>query len=86
LEIAKVIVEIDEKQSLIQEKGEEIYQMTFEKGSSFGEASLQTGKGRGGTCIAVSTCYCGLVGKESYMKILNKMHIEKQHRTQRFLR
>lgn len=51
--------------------------MTMMPGRSFGEMSLETGEGRKSTIITRTDVYCGLVHKEFYKKILQKLNEEK---------
>ena len=48
-------------------------QVTYEDGQSFGENAMRNGKPRNGTCIAATDCYCALIGKNLYLKILKKL-------------
>lgn len=60
--------------------------MTFNSGEAFGEKALQSGEPRAGTCKANSETYCAVVEKELYLKVLNKLNMDKAQRMNRFLR
>lgn len=60
--------------------------MTYNPGEAFGERSLATGNPRASTCIANDECFCAVVEKDIYLKVLNKLQTEKNHRMNRFLR
>lgn len=60
--------------------------MTYYSGEAFGEQALQTGNPRMGTIIATQTTFCVVVEKDIYLKVLNKLNIEKVQRMTKFLR
>lgn len=52
--------------------------MTYEKGQSFGEKAMQQATTRAGSCVAKTEIFCGLVKKELYMKVLDRLNQDKQ--------
>jgi CRP-like cAMP-binding protein len=60
--------------------------MTFQEGSSFGEKAIKNNQPRMGTCIAMTNCFCSLVDKGLYLKILKKLQDEQNIRMIAFLK
>lgn len=75
--LAVNLKEINSKYAIIDRLGEEVYQMSYSAGYSFGEKALQTGNPRGGTGIANTETYCAVVDKDLYLKVLNRLNQEK---------
>jgi CRP-like cAMP-binding protein len=50
--------------------------MTFYEGFSFGEKASKNEERRAATCVATEDCFCGLIDRASYFKVLKKLQDE----------
>jgi len=64
--ISKLNLKLDHTDSLK-------YQMTFYEGYSFGEKASKNEERRAATCVAIEDCFCGLIDKAQYFKVLKKL-------------
>ena len=70
--------------SQIEETGRERLWMTYGPGSSFGE-HINISQTRQGTCIASEDTICGLIHRDQYLSVLDRLKQEETNKIQQFL-